>query len=210
MSPVQEAADPYWPTIGTKDDIPTWLQDNDFIIGSHPMPTHSYKRSFRLWRCLHMETTNIWTHVFGSAAFIATGIALYALAIVAHLNLSTSDKFAFGISVTTAALCFGLSATFHTLRSHSYEIHYLWGRLDSFGICLLALGGGASANCYATRCNHTAQRVYWGLLGGSALTAAGMLFNTGGGGSKMRILRGVFFSALAITAMLPIFHALVC
>jgi len=199
-------AQPYWPTLGTKDDIPTWLQDNDFIITGHPMPTHSYKRSFRLWRCLHMETMNIWTHLLGSTAFVGTGMGLHTLAISTKLDLNTGDKFAFGISLSAAALCFGLSTTFHTLRSHSYNIHHLWGRFDIFGICLLAMGGGSPANYYAVRCDPVAQRVYWCLNGGAAIAAAAVLFNSGGGGDKMRTLRGSIFSALALTAMLPISH----
>ena len=49
----------YWSLIATKDDIPEWLRDNDYIINGHPMPTYSYQRSFRLCRCMHMETVNI-------------------------------------------------------------------------------------------------------------------------------------------------------
>jgi adiponectin receptor len=172
------------------------------------MPTHSYKRSFRLWRCLHMETMNIWTHLLGSAAFVGAGIGLHRLAVSTQLSLSTGDKFAFGISLSAAALCFGLSTTFHTLRSHSYDIHHLWGRFDIFGICLLALGGGSSATYYAARCDPVAQRVYWCLNGGAAIAAAAVLFDTGGGGNKMRTLRGGTFGALALTAMLPIFHGI--
>jgi adiponectin receptor len=199
---------PYWPIIGTKDDIPQWLQDNDFIIGGHPMPTYSYKRSFRLWRCLHMETMNIWTHLVGGAAFIGAGIGLYRFAISRRLDLTTGDKFAFGISITAAATCFGLSTTFHTLRSHSYNVHHRWGRCDIFGICLLTLGGGSSATYYAARCDPIAQRVYWGLNASAALAAAVVLFDSGGGGNKMRTLRGGVFAALATTAMLPIFHGI--
>jgi adiponectin receptor len=200
--------EPYWPRIGTKNDIPRWLQDNDFILGGHPMPTHSYQRSFRLWRCLHMETMNIWTHLVGGVAFIGVGITLHRYAVTKRLDLALGDKFAFGISITAAALCFGLSTTFHTLRSHSYHVHHRWGRFDIFGICLVALGSGSSAAYYAAYCDPTAQRVYWGLNGGAALAAAAVLFDTGGGGNKMRTLRGGTFIALAITAMLPIFHGI--
>src|SRR5438105_1279453 len=70
----------YWPPIGTKDQIPGWLRDNDYIVGAHPMPTYSYRRSFRLWRCLHMETMNIWTHLLGCTGFVVTGFALYKYA----------------------------------------------------------------------------------------------------------------------------------
>lgn len=198
----------YWPTIATKDAIPEWLRDNDYIIRGHPMPTFSYQRSFRLWRCLHMETMNIYTHLIGTAAFVMTGIALYSYSSSKSLSLSVGDRFAFGLSITAGAACFGLSATFHTFRSHSYKIHHFFGRLDIFGICLLALGGGASATCYAFFCSPTTQRVYWVLNAFAALGAAIVLFDTGGGGSKMRTLRGGVFALLALTAMLPIFHGI--
>jgi adiponectin receptor len=207
-SPNISTMESYWPQIASKDDIPVWLQDNNFIVNSHPMPTGSYKRSFRLWRCLHMETMNIWTHLMGTIALIATGVALSTVAVSAHRHVTVGDKFVFGISTTTAALCFALSTTFHTLRSHSYRVHHLWGRLDLLGICLLAVGAGSSANYYALRCDKTAQHVYWCLNGSAAVAVAIMLFDTGGGGSRMRMLRGSVFSVLALTTMLPILHGI--
>ncbi|CAG8384963.1 unnamed protein product [Penicillium salamii] len=158
---------PYWPAIASKDKIPEWLQDNDYILGSHPMPTYSYERSLRLWRCFHMETMNIWTHLLSSLAFITV--------------------VAFGSFLASVAICFGLSAGFHTLRSHSYSIHYLWGKMDILGICPM----------------------YWGLNLFSAIGAAITLFDTGGGGSKMRTLRGRVFSLLAVSAMLPVIQTVI-
>jgi predicted membrane channel-forming protein YqfA (hemolysin III family) len=108
------------------------------------------------------------------------------------------------VSITAAAICVGLSTTFHTLRSHSYDVHHRWGRFDILGICLLALGGGSSA----TYCDPTAQDVCWGLNSSAILPAAVVLFDTGGGGSRMRALRGGTFGALALTAMLPIFNGI--
>ncbi|TKX27627.1 putative ADIPOR-like receptor 1 [Elsinoe australis] len=199
----------YWPEIVSKEDIPGWLRDNDYLLTGHPMPTYSYRKSFRLWRCLHMETMNIWTHLLGSASFIAAGIGLYRTSITSSMgSLGTGDKFAFGISITAATVCFGLSTTFHTLRSHSYNVHHFWGKMDILGICVLALGGGCSATFYAFYCNARVQRIYWGLNAASAAAAAVTLFDTGGGGSKMRTLRGGVFSLLAVAAMLPIFHSI--
>lgn len=193
-----------WPLIGTKDQIPQWLRDNDYIFTGHPMPTHSYRRSLRLWRCLHMETMNIWTHLVGSAGF-AFGIGLLVHGhngIVMHRG----DYFAFGSSLIAATVCFGLSAAFHTLRSHSYHVHHFWGRMDIFGICALAVGGGMSATYYAWYCHPIVWAVYSGLNACSAMAAAVTLFDTGGGGSKMRALRGGTFSLLAVSAMLPVIH----
>jgi adiponectin receptor len=82
------------------------------------------------------------------------------------------------------------------------------GRLDIFGICLLALGGGASATYYAFYCNPKVRRIYWALNACATLGAAIVLFDTGGGCTKMRTLRGGVFVLLASTAMLPIFHGI--
>jgi adiponectin receptor len=202
------AQDEYWPIIASKNEIPGWLRDNEYIINGHPMPTFSYKKSFRLWGCLHMETVNIWTHALGSAAFVATGFVLHYESASLRNGLSLGDAFAFGTSLTAAITCFGLSATFHTLRSHSFKVHHFWGKMDILGICVLAFGGGMSATYYAFYDNALVQRLYWGLDLFSAIAAALTLYETGGGGSKMRKLRGGVFSLLAISSLLPITHSI--
>ena len=154
-----------------------------------------------------METVNIWTHLLGSAGFVATGVTLYQYSsAVRGLRLTGGDFFAFGISITAAAVCFGLSTTFHTLRSHSFHVHHLWGRMDILGICVLALGSGMSMTYYAFFCSPATQRIYWAVNAISAGAAAFTLFDTGGGGNRMRTLRGGVFSLLAVSAMLPAFH----
>lgn len=198
----------YWPIITSKDRIPGWLQDNDYIVDDHPVPTYSYRRSFRLWRCLHMETMNIWTHLLGCLGFVVTAFALYRPVLDSKdLYLTIGDKLAFGSSIIAAIICFGLSTTFHTLRSHSYKVHHFWGKMDILGICVLALGAGSSMTFYAFYCRPVIQRVYWGLNLFSALAAAVVLFDTGGGGSKTRTLRGGVFTLLALSALLPLFHS---
>ncbi|OBT39968.1 hypothetical protein VE00_09995 [Pseudogymnoascus sp. WSF 3629] len=117
------------------------------------------------------------------------------------------DKLAFGSSIAVATVCFGLSATFHTLRSHSHKVHHFWEKMDIFGICVLALGAGSSMTLYAFYCRPVIQRVYWGLNLFSALAAAVVLFDTGGGGSRMKTLRGGVFTMFALSALLPFFHS---
>ncbi|OQE17833.1 hypothetical protein PENSTE_c019G06159 [Penicillium steckii] len=204
VKPYQE----YWPAIANKFQIPAWLRDNDYIVEGHPMPTYSYHRSFRLWRCWHMETMNVWTHLLGSTAFVATGLSLYRYSLSStSVQASWGDIFAFGTFTASAATCFGLSSIFHTLRSHSYNVHHYWGRMDILGICILAFGAGTSMNYYAFYCQPVTRRIYWGLNLVAALAGAYTLFDTGGGGSKMRALRGGTFTILGISAMLPIFHS---
>lgn len=155
-----------------------------------------------------METMSIWTHVLGSAAFVAAGLPLYtSTSRRGHGASSFGDEVAFASSITSAAICFGLSSTFHILRAHSYNVHHFWGKMDILGICVLALGGGTSATYYAFYDNAVAQRLYWALSVCSTSAAAYTLFDTGGGGSKKRALRGGVFGLLAVSAMLPIFHS---
>ncbi|KAF3189509.1 hypothetical protein TWF788_010588 [Orbilia oligospora] len=101
-------------------------------------------------------------------------------------------------------------ALYNTAKSTSL-LTLTAGDTFAFGISItaatLSLGGGASANYYAMYSNPKVQRIYWGVNAGSALIAAITLFDTGGGGTKMRALRGGTFSILAISAMLPIFQA---
>lgn len=104
-----------WPSFGTKDQIPGWLRDNDYIVGGHPMPTYSYHRSFRLWRCWHMETMNIWTHLVGSTAFVTADMLLCRIFASGKQHFNSGDMFAFGSFITAAAVCFGFSMAFHTL-----------------------------------------------------------------------------------------------
>ena len=56
--------------------------------------------------------------------------------------------------------------------------------MDTFGICLLGLGGAASATYYAFRCNPKVQRVYLAINLCSTSSGAVKLLDAGGGGSK--------------------------
>lgn len=56
-------------------------------------------------------------------------------------------------------------------------------------------------------CRPATQRLYWGLSLCTALAAA-YTIDTGGGGSKMRSLRGGTVTFLGVSAMLPITHSI--
>lgn len=86
--------------------------------------------------------------------------------------------------------------------------------MDLLGICILAVGAGLSSAHFAFCCDRYSEgggqsdlgRRYWYLNLASGLIAAMMLFDTGGGGVKMRRLRGAVFAALAVSAMGPVGH----
>jgi adiponectin receptor len=72
-----------------------------------------------------METMNIWMYLLEFAAFVTVGFYLYShTRTLSMLKLSSGGLFAFEILIASAVLCFELSATFHTLRSHLYNVHH--------------------------------------------------------------------------------------
>jgi len=60
---------------------------------------------------------------------------------------------------------------------------------------------------YAFYCRPVVQQVYWTINFCSASAAAFKLFDTGGGGNRVRTLRGGVFGLLTVSAMLPLFHS---
>ncbi|KAJ5145506.1 uncharacterized protein N7515_000070 [Penicillium bovifimosum] len=65
--------------------------------------------------------------------------------------------------------------------------------MDILGICFLAFGAGSSMTYYAFYCRPLLRLMYWALNLFSAIGAGITLFDTGGGGNKMRTLRGAVF-----------------
>jgi len=60
------------------------LATNDFSITHRPMPTHSCWGFLRLWRCLHMGTVNIWSHLLGCLTFLQPAL-LHVGPMITHI-----------------------------------------------------------------------------------------------------------------------------
>lgn len=46
-------------------NLPQWLQDNDFLHTGHRPPLNSFQACFQSIFRIHTETGNIWTHLLG-------------------------------------------------------------------------------------------------------------------------------------------------
>jgi len=57
--------------------LPTWLQDNDYLVNWHRPSVPSFSYCFSSIFRWHTETGNIWTHLIGGLIFI--GLTLYYL-----------------------------------------------------------------------------------------------------------------------------------
>ena len=58
------------------DEIPSWQQDNEYILSGYRVPTGSFTRCLQSLAYVHNETINIYSHLFGAAFFFMTPIFL--------------------------------------------------------------------------------------------------------------------------------------
>jgi hypothetical protein len=113
---------------------------------------------------MHNETLNIYTHLIPCLAFIGSEWYLISHLYEKYDKLSFTDVFIFTFFLITAAGCLGLSATYHTLINHSYQVETLWLRLDFAGIVLLTLGDFVSGIYMVFWCEPTLRKVYWTMV----------------------------------------------
>ena len=73
-------------------DLPSWQQDNHYILDHYRPASNSYLGSFQSLFYLHNETVNIHTHLLGAFLFFFISFSLYALD---TRSISTEDVIAF-------------------------------------------------------------------------------------------------------------------
>ena len=148
------------------NQAPTWVQDNTFIRTGFRPASWSYLGSLGSLTYLHNETGNIYSHLIGAIAIPAAGVLLRRHIIESHRykTAGRSDVIVFGVFFVGAVGCLGMSATYHTLSSHSPRVHDLWLRLDVTGIAVLTVATFVPAVYYGFYCEPLLRRVYWTMV----------------------------------------------
>ena len=59
-------------------DLPSWQQDNHYILGDYRPASNSYLGSFQSLFYLHNESVNIHTHLLGAFLFFFMSFSIYA------------------------------------------------------------------------------------------------------------------------------------
>lgn len=93
------------------DEIPSWQQDNEYILSGYRVPTGSFFRSFQSLVYVHNETVNIYSHLFGAAFFLIEPIYLYETFQANYLRATRGDVIVFSTFFYGVAICFLLSST---------------------------------------------------------------------------------------------------
>lgn len=148
----------------TYDELPTWYQDNEYIIGGYRPESFSTSACFASLLYMHNETVNIYTHMIPAIVFLfAQAFILYQL----HQNFPEAHPLDYAVLsffLLSAFITLSLSFLYHTLMNHSMSVSYLWLRLDYIGILALILGDFVSGIRVGFYCDPTLQKIYWSMV----------------------------------------------
>ena len=148
----------------TYDEISEWHQDNEHILSGYRPETNSVALCFASWAYIHNETFNIFSHLVPTiASAVCLGLLHYYF-LERYPDATTGDQLVFGFFLLTAAICFWISSTFHTLLNHSAAVSKLWLQLDYVGIVILTLGDFVSGIYLIFYCERTLRKAYWTMV----------------------------------------------
>jgi hypothetical protein len=161
-----EKTSDHWYTLVKWDDLPHWRQDNHYIQGYYRRDSGSILRSFGSLAYWHNETINIYSHLIPALLSLPCAVAIYELLEPRYEQATKSDVIAFCCFFLGAALCLGMSATYHTISNHSPMVNQIGNQLDYVGIVLLITGSFVPCVYYGFWCAPTLQKVYWAMVSG--------------------------------------------
>lgn len=176
-------------TLLSWDEIEEWQRDNEFIRHGYVRAEGSFLAVGKSLGYLHNETGNIYSHLFP------------AVMLVFFIFAWEQSMLLFGIGCIT---CLGMSATFHTIKSHSHKIAIGGNKFDYVGICILIATSMISLLNYAFD-DHPSMRFGFICLTsvlGSACTLVSLLdrFRM----REWRPYRAAIFVAYGLSGTLPI------
>jgi adiponectin receptor len=146
------------------DDLPSWQQDNHYIHSGYRPASGSFYKSFASLGYLHNETVNIYSHLLGAIIFTIAGSVLYTVIRPRYESATPGDVAAFSCFFAGAALCLGMSATYHATSNHSQAVARTGNKLDYVGIVFLITGSFIPSIYYGFYCQPALQETYWTMV----------------------------------------------
>jgi adiponectin receptor len=141
------------------DQVPEYMQDNEFILGSY-RSGYTYYESFISLFHLHNESVNVWSHLFGFVFFCC--IIGYTWQAMGHMHIE--DKILVTVFLGLACYTMLFSSLFHLNLCVSAEAEQFWGCLDHSGISASIAGGSIAVMYILLHCDGRARLAWIGLL----------------------------------------------
>jgi predicted membrane channel-forming protein YqfA (hemolysin III family) len=148
---------------------------DDCYFYTFPFIEYGYRRNHTRWELFtslltfHNESANIWTHLIGFICISLTGINALVDSLYGdgdgNFEFESNGSwgtFFFQLYILCAAICLGLSATYHWFGCFSEAYHRNLLRLDLTGVGLLVAGSFFPGSYYGFYClPHLQTRYLW-------------------------------------------------
>ncbi|KAF8866411.1 putative membrane protein [Acephala macrosclerotiorum] len=190
------------------DELEIWQQDDNHLIETgYRSACGSLYDCFSSWGYVHNESVNIYSHLIGAAIFLLLPVYFYRNEIPPRYTIATTaDIMVFITYFMGVAICFCLSATYHTLLSHSKSVEKFGAQLDFQGVILLMWSATVPLIYYGFYCDAQLRNAYWTLLSVLAVICSISTFQPHFCGSCVSFIRAGTFGSLGIFTMLPVAH----
>ncbi|KAL7664752.1 Uncharacterized protein ABC855_g2007 [[Candida] zeylanoides] len=189
-------------------ELDEWQQDNHYILSGYVKETRSFRRTLASLGYLHNETVNIYTHLFPGLVWL-----LAVLYYVDHKlpQFSTSlgwerlNFLQFALAIT---VCFGASASFHTIKSHSLRVCKQGNQLDYFGIIILITCSLVSIVLFAFHDVPGWRNVCIAVFVGLGAICTTLTLDSRFATPQYRPLRSLMFVIFGLSGLLPVIVAI--
>ncbi|KAL7902405.1 mPR-like GPCR protein [Trichoderma sp. SZMC 28014] len=188
--------------------LPSWHQDNKFILHGYRPISGSARLSFRSWSYIHNESVNIYSHLIPAVVFLLGEWYILQYLTSRYSHITGVDIFIISFFLLTAVICLGLSTTYHTLMNHSREVDQFWLRFDLVGIVVLTLGDFVSGIYMIFWCEPLERRIYWSMIGVLGSITIFIMVNPYFQGKKFRAFRVLAFVGTGLSGFAPLIHGI--
>ncbi|KAF8242571.1 hemolysin-III channel protein Izh2 [Wilcoxina mikolae CBS 423.85] len=196
------------PALLSYNEISHWHQGNEYISTGYRTETDSVSKCFASWTYIHNETVNIYSHILPAILFIIAEVLSYQMFLSTYPEATRADRLAFECFLLTAAICLGISGTYHTLMNHSEDVSNIWLRLDFLGIIILIEGCFLSGIYVGFYCERTLQGIYWAMIICLGCISTIIILNPKFQGPRWRTFRLSTFICTGLSALAPITHGI--
>ncbi|KAH7016301.1 putative hemolysin-III channel protein Izh2 [Microdochium trichocladiopsis] len=180
-------------------EIPSWQQDNEFLLSGYRPISGSLYRSLRSVLYMHNETVNILSHMSGCIAFTTIPFFLH------HMHHPTISRYCFGVAFYYYT---DVKNIFHFLSNHSRSWAQSCNRLDYLGIVVLVWSANAPVVHYGLSGLPDLQRFYSSINIITAVMSVGFIFGHDFGFSAFRKWRVLVYSTSGLGSLASLLHGL--
>ncbi|KAH7329326.1 adiponectin receptor protein [Stachybotrys elegans] len=189
------------------DMIPDWYGENPFIRSGYRPVFDAVKPCFHSWTYLHNQSANIFTHLVPGILALVVNVVFLHYFSQWYPAASFTDRAVFHIYLTACSLCFGVSATYHTMLCHSRHLADYWIRLDYMSISVLIFSSFIPGLYMGFYCEPRLLCTYLGLIISVGLVNCYMSMTDNSESEEWIRYRLIPFLGLGFFACIPIAHA---